>query len=52
MVLSVVFRSDGAAILTASDDGTAKAVAIDSFQPLEEVVAMARKHVALADLGP
>jgi WD40 repeat protein len=51
-VMSVVFRADGAALLTASDDGTAKAAAIDSFRPLEEVVTMARQRADLATRDP
>lgn len=47
-VMSVVFRADGAVLLTASDDGTAKAAAIDSFRPLEEVVTMATQRADLA----
>jgi WD40 repeat protein len=47
-VMSVTFSPDGAMLLTSSDDGTAKAAAVDSFRPSEEVVTMARQRTDLA----
>jgi len=51
-VMSVVFRADGAVLLSAGDDHTAKAAAIDSLRPLEEVVTMARQGADLATRRP
>jgi WD40 repeat protein len=45
-IMSVVFSPDSTVLLTASDDWTAKAVAIDSFRPLKELVTTARRHLA------
>ena len=48
LIMSVVFRPDSTAIATASDDGTVKVVAVDSFRPLEELVTTARQRVRSA----
>ena len=48
LIMSVVFSPDSTAIATASDDGTAKSVAVGSFQPLDELVPIASQRVRLA----
>ena len=37
-IMSIVFSPDSVLLLTASDDWTAKAVAIESLPPLQELV--------------
>jgi len=48
IIMSVAFSPDSAVLLTAGDDQVVKAVAIDSFRPLEELVTMARQRVGPA----
>ena len=48
LIMSVAFSPDGALLATASDDQTAKAVAVDKFLPLEELVPIARQRLRRA----
>lgn len=48
LIMSVAFSPDSGAIVTASDDGTVRAVAIDSFRPLDELVPLARQRLRSA----